>query len=421
MKHSLTITTVLIILLFFLNTGVNVSNLYAQETGSISGRVTDSGGNGITNVTVYIYDPTGSYVNSSATDTSGDYTVPNLAAGQYKIHYYADNAGNYISEYYNDKKTIDLAELVSLSEGQTLTGMDAQLDTGGIISGRVTDSVGNGLENATMHILDTDNNTISLQGTNADGDYSFSKIPPGRYRVYCNPTNLGNYLWEYYDNKREPELADVLTTAVGQTLSGINFQVEEGSTISGRVTDSSGNGIPDVTVYFYGSSDNYASTCITGATGDYSMSLLPANQYKIYFQADNAGNFLSEYYDNKAARDLADPVTTTEGQSLPGIDAQLETGSSISGRVTDLLGNGLKEIRIEVRDWNGNWITESITDDNGNYSALRLNTGQYIVYFNTQITGDSYVPEYYNNQPNQETATLVPVTAGQVTPGINAQ
>jgi len=101
------------------------------EDGSITGKVTDASSAGIEGVDVYIYDSSYNYVNDVLTDSVGDYTVPGLATGDYKVQFdgrYA--AGGYLIEWYDDKADFDMGDAGRfLPEfGQRSLGQD--VDTG---------------------------------------------------------------------------------------------------------------------------------------------------------------------------------------------------------------------------------------------------------------------------------------------------
>ena len=79
--------------------------------GSIAGRVTNAGGNGIENVEVDILLSTdGSAITNTYTDADGYYTAVGLLTGSYKVYFYGGNAG-YVSEWYNDKGYIPMEKI----------------------------------------------------------------------------------------------------------------------------------------------------------------------------------------------------------------------------------------------------------------------------------------------------------------------
>jgi len=71
------------------------------DTGGISGRVTDTNGNGISNVWVSpLNNNTNTWGNGAYTNSDGNYTLTGLDAGSYKILFNGSTAsGNYVLVY----------------------------------------------------------------------------------------------------------------------------------------------------------------------------------------------------------------------------------------------------------------------------------------------------------------------------------
>ena len=109
---------------------------------------------------------------------------------------------------------------------------------------------------------------------------------------------------------------------------------------------------------------------------------------------------------------------------MSGIDAELARFGTISGRVTDEEGNPLGGIFIDVLE-----VTDegppfdspggTTTAANGTYRFPFTPAGTYVVGF-TDLDG-TYVNEYYDDQLSIFDAAPVTVTAGGVTPAIDAE
>jgi protocatechuate 3,4-dioxygenase beta subunit len=407
--------------------GQTIGNIDAQlaQGGTISGRVTDENGNGIADANVNIRDTNGSNITGTRTGADGNYSFPCLPAGNWKVYFNAANVGNYIPRYYNNKDgwNPQLADSVSLTAGQTVTGIDAQLLTGGIISGRVVDQAGNGIPNASVEIMDTvQYYTINWSSTDANGYYTARGLPAGTWKIRFNATDIGNYVPEFYNDKFKYQDAGTVTVAIGQTVGNIDAQLMEGGIITGRVTDGSGNGITGVSIEIRDATNYTFIWAGTDGSGYYTAQGVPAGNWRVFFRASQSSNFVSEYYNDKLIQTSADLVNVIAGQTTANIDAQLGTGGSISGRVTDMAGNGVANIYINVcYASNNNWLPGGTTTDGQGYYILNgIPTGNYKVQFDT-YNALFLIQEYYNDKPTRETADNVSVTAGQTTTGINAQ
>jgi hypothetical protein len=82
--------------------------------------------------------------------------------------------------------------------------------------------------------------------TNLDGRYEFKNLPAARYRV---SVTRGGYLPLDHGQRRPGELGRPVQIAEGQTLDKIDFALPRMSTISGRVTDESGDAIEGVRIF----------------------------------------------------------------------------------------------------------------------------------------------------------------------------
>jgi len=383
--------------------------------GSISGRVTDSTNAGIQSVWVYVYDTNGNSISSASTDANGNYTAKGIPTGVYKVRFYGSDLG-YVNEWYNNKPDFGTADPVSVTAPNVTSGIDAVLEVGGSISGRVTDSSGAGIQNIGVYVYDTNWGWISSASTDANGNYSVIGITTGVYKVFFDGSYLG-YFNEWYNKKPDFVKADPVPVTAPNATTGIDAVLELGGSISGRVTDSSGAGIQNVWVNVYDANWVWISGASTDANGNYTAMGIPTGAYKVEFYGSHLG-YLYELYNNKLDFCNADPVAVTAPNATTGIDAVLELGGSISGRVTDSTGAGIQNVWVDIVNTNDEWISYASTDANGNYTAIGIPTGSYKVSFYGSDLG--YVREWYNNKPDIGNADFVSVTAPNATTGIDA-
>ena len=134
--------------------GVTTTGISAAlvPDGGISGSVTSaSGGAGIAQVTVYVYDPAGNIVSSASTHSDGTYQITGLtpSTSGYTVCFNATgvtSGDGYFSQCYNDVAWDGFSAPpsgttpVAVSPGTTSTGINAALTPEGGISGTVTSS-----------------------------------------------------------------------------------------------------------------------------------------------------------------------------------------------------------------------------------------------------------------------------------------
>ena len=116
-------------------------------------------------------------------------------------------------------------------------------------------------------------------------------------------------------------------------------------------------------------------------------------------------------------------MAVTVGATTSGINFGLAAGGRITGTVTNAAGTGafLSNVRVEVYSETGSFMSSADTNASGVYlSYTALPTGSYRVRTSSSL---GYIDEAYNNIPclgcNSTTGTLVAVTAGATTAGIN--
>jgi len=155
----------------------------------------------------------------------------------------------------------------------------------------------------------------------------------------------------------------------------------------------------------------------TDVNGEYALSGLPEAEYIVEFWASYLG-FAPQFFNGVSSYEDAEEIAVSGG-AVSGIDAELEEGGAIAGRVTDAsTGVGINGVFVCAysRVIAGNC---AITNPAGDYAVAGLATGSYGVEFSTE--SPAYPTLFYNQQASPSSANLVSVTAPNVTGNINAQ
>jgi hypothetical protein len=299
--------------------------------GEISGRVSDVRGNGIAHIWVMLNDPSGDWNllrGFVPTDSAGNYRFA-YTGGDHRVWFDAniynnqDIVGSYVNEWYNDVATVGAAQTLTIQVGQTLPGINAVLADAGMITGRVTGPDSQPLSYAVVHVTDDSGTVLSSTRTLPDGTYRLHGIPTsGNYHVRFRTD--GGYAVQWYNNKSWFGAADAVPVIIRYETPDINAQLGDGGTISGQVTDAdSGQSIANVTVSAFDEANWSIFNGVTDADGKYTLSRFPTCGVKLFFNAGTTG-YISQWYSDKANFAAADVVPATAGQSVTGIDAQLE-------------------------------------------------------------------------------------------------
>jgi Carboxypeptidase regulatory-like domain len=157
---------------------------------------------------------------------------------------------------------------------------------------------------------------------------------------------------------------------------------------------------------------------MTDPDGEYALGGLPNGSYVVEFRAMNLG-YVRQYFNGVASFEDADEVVVAGGGTVSGVDAELEEGGEIAGRVTDATtGAGIEEVEVcafTLSVFGGCALTNS----SGNYTIQGVASGSWVVEFWAEFLG--YETRYYNEVANFNDANLVSVFAPSTAIGINAR
>lgn len=226
-------------------------NAEMHPGGQITGKVTAaSGGAVLRNIEVCAEGRTLVIRACTTTSANGEYSISSIPSGSYGVHFLPGHeranyqeGGNYLPQYYNDKTSYSEAEVVSVVAGGAPTsGVNAELVSGGQITGTVTVSSG-GAALANVEVCIGEPLFVERLGcpiTNANGEYTILGLSSGSYNVHFYPHEGGNYL---------PQSDNGVSVTAGSTTSGINAAMPPGGQITGRVSAASGgDGVANIEV-----------------------------------------------------------------------------------------------------------------------------------------------------------------------------
>lgn len=318
--------------------GMAVPSLAAA--GSISGTVTAAGGGPIQGVEVCTQPEPFSFESPCAqTNGSGAYKIDGLSAASYHVAFFTYvNDLNFVPESYDDQP-LNLAggDLVAVGATQDVTGIDAELEEGGIIEGSAEDNETSGpavgVEVCASSFSPVEYFACAVTGS--DGSYAINALKTGEYTVSFEGGNNANYLRRWYDEAELSSDATEVPLTAGNTVTEIDVVLQPGSQVLGRVTEAgTGVALKDVEVCVYDPlkvpSVEYVGPCDwTDSAGNYAIRSLPASTYKVVFsQEPNPGFILDDTYFEQWWKGVpsvsaATAIALSPPQTATGIDAQL--------------------------------------------------------------------------------------------------
>lgn len=298
-------------------------NFSLDPGGLITGVVSDaSTGNPINGVQVIVYDSTGRRVTTASSDATGSYRVfDGLPTGNYFVR--TSNSFSFVDELYPDIPCV--AGFCQVTGGSTVpvtvgaeSQLDFQLNQGAMISGKVTNSATSlPLQGILLDILDSANNHLGFEFTDADGNFSTRVgLTSGNY--FIKSLNQTGYVDEIYNNI--PCIASQCNASQGTPIplnpgdhtTDVNFNLDPGGTISGKVTEAS-TGLPlnNVYVFLATNQGSIIAYGLSNSCGNYTtFHGVPEDDY--IFRTLNPYGLLDEAYDDHLCIDNICSVDTAD-------------------------------------------------------------------------------------------------------------
>ena len=257
---------------------------YLQIAGAIAGRVTDAAGNGIQNVSVTVTDPNAPFFQTygSQTAADGSYLAANLPAGDYQVCFYSGGAvggssTGYLDECYDNQQPYGgTGNPVPVVAGQTHSAVDAQLATGGAISGHVVDNHGQPAADIDVMIFGGGG-----ASTDSQGNYTVSGLATGSYGLcfYGGFTTSAAAPYGYGGNCGSGGVGTDVTAGQTSTVDGT---VAVAGAVGGTVTGANGP-IEGVVVSVVSPTLGDVQETSTDAAGNYQITGVPPGTYQICF------------------------------------------------------------------------------------------------------------------------------------------
>ena len=240
----------LVVLLGWL--GIMAQSAQAQQTVTLSGRVTDTAGQPVSGAVVDLFRLPGRiWIAGQQTDGNGAYhhSVP---PGTYALKVWPSH-GPLIAQNIEGRML------------STDTIRNIILETGVTLSGQVTGPNGQPVPRAWLRIVDSNNVEVSFGAANAAGHYSLG-VPVGTYQINV-----------YSEDFLEPWLEGVEVTQA----TVLNITLDSGVLLEGKVVDDGGQPVLDASVCANLPTEDRGFCSRTEAEGSFQLRVLPDAVYVI--------------------------------------------------------------------------------------------------------------------------------------------
>jgi hypothetical protein len=402
---------------------------------AISGTVTDSRGHPLGGICVTaIGGSEDQYGNGIQTAANGSYTINQLESANYVIQFSGGcgSSGSYAPQGYNGTN-VNVPQEVAVGAAQHVTGINAAMQPGATIEGRVTSSTGRALGGVCVFVttpgIETYTGVISVAsagpfpaipavagGLTVRGRYQFRDLQPGQYQLaFFNCAAKGDLAEQWYTARRGPGPAAIVFAGAQHPTGGINVVLEPGGAISGTIKSASGRKIPGCVLVANVNRNVQlpVNEALGLGGGRYEVTGLPPGAYHVTFPSICTG-YATQWYSRRGSPAGAARVIVRAGHVTTAINAALTAGGSISGVITSAATHaGVGNICVAAQN-----VAQfedfgfGISTGKGHYVLHGLNSGRYKIEFDPCSGGAS---------AGQVRTSQVTVVAGRQTRGINAR
>lgn len=260
---------------------------------------------------------------------------------------------------------------------RVIANQDLELVPGGAVEGWVFDNQGNSLAGVKIAVKNKMDLLASIDYldkaaySDSSGYYRLEGLSPGEYALTASPAA---------PDAGGPACSHAATLAItGNVLLRQDFHLPTGARVFGTVRDVYNNRIRNAYVYFW----NNSLSVWTRADqwGNYALMLAPGSY------------FCQAYYTSLLGANLAmQPDANVIVPAAPEFlqrDCILQTGGTLSGKITDQVGQGVSLAKVRVYESNHPAPARvAVSGPGGDYQVQGLYSGPFTV----QVEADGYSP-----------------------------
>jgi len=316
-------------------------------TGRIKGRVVDAQtGSAVARARVRIMGGPGNRP-LVLTDDTGAFEFAELPPGAFFLS--ADRPGYITARYPEQARTMRGNRPLTVTDGQTVTGITLPMSRGAAITGRVVDAHGDPVEYSQIQVLRlpaSGRGAPQQRGggasTNDLGEFRIAKLEPGAYVLLAvhrnmqpdDPADL-QPLPTYFPGVVSLDQAQPITVERNQTVSGIDLMMLEASSsvVSGTVVDAKGQPVTGGSLQVRHVTSEYRDFGAFGGMirpdGTFKLKLAPG-EYEIEVRGMRPG-VVNSMQSSDELVGLA--RVSVAGAPLSDLTIQLTGGAVVTGKV----------------------------------------------------------------------------------------
>ncbi|WIR75244.1 SdrD B-like domain-containing protein [Staphylococcus pseudintermedius] len=316
-------------------------------------------------------------------------------------------------------------DIVKSSSGGTADGNEASYQLGDKVwndvnKNGIQDQGETGIADVKVTLKDLDGNILDTTYTNTNGKYIFDNLKNGNYQVgfetpegyAASPSNQGN---DALDSDGPTNVQAVISDGNNLTIDQGFYQTETPTHNVGDkvwddlnkdgIQDDNEPGISDVKVTLKDADGNVVDTRTTDANGNYLFENVKEGDYTIEFETPEG---YTPTVTGQGTADNDSNGTSTKVTVKDGDDLTIDSGftqvtpepptHNVGDKVWDDLNKdgiqddnepGISDVKVTLKDADGNVVDTRTTDANGNYLFENVKEGDYTIEFETP---EGYTP-----------------------------
>ena len=328
---------------------------------------------------------------------------------------------------------VAMISMVAAEAPAAAPGLPSAKNGSGSISGTITNAdTAAPLEGVRVYVIDANRGFGGDALSDGVGAYSITGLADGTY--FARTTNSLGLVDGLHGGGAclncQMFAGAPIVVSGGAAVSGIDFALEAGASISGQVVDAGSQAAIAGTRVEVLDEDGFHLLLIdVQGDGSYTSStVLPAGSYFVATRTPPASGYLDQVF---SGADCGPPCDIGDGTAIvlaarearTGIDFELETGGSVSGTVREQgSSDPIQAVSIVIYDANGVFATSASSGADGSYTSRRgLSAGSYFAHtFNSQ----QFINQSYDGIDclpvcDPTSGTPIVVGAGQAVPGVD--
>lgn len=310
-----------------------------QRAGRITGVVMDDLGQPLENVSVAAHVESVPGLGeedafAAISSSDGTFAITSLPPGDYTVEFVPGQAPGHLGEWWEDAPSRETASIVTVVADAEVSGIDAQLAAGGVITGSVFDGAETAIAGANVVLYDAEGGVVQTTSTLSNGIFTFGNLEPGTYTLWFTADTESGRLTEWWNNASDRASATPVEVSAGTSTDGIDIVLDESdgshletftASLSGIVTDGDGQPLEGVRVDVAAADGESGDGTMTNAEGAWEMAMMAAGRYVVSFTGIVDGESITRFWEDAPDRESATVIDLARGEGRDDISGVLRS------------------------------------------------------------------------------------------------